>query len=69
MSYKFGLKIETLSFEPYRNGLINQSFVNVGKGNFLPKELDIYGGQRLAVGQRLPLRELWTEETHNPCIP
>lgn len=69
MSYEIGLKVETLSFEPHRNGLINQGFVNVGKGNFLSEELDIDGGQRLAVGQRPPLRELWTEETHNHCVP
>ena len=61
MSYE----VETLSFESYRNGLIDQGFVNVGKGNFLSKELDIDRGQRTAVWQGPPLRELWTEETYN----
>lgn len=47
-----------MTFESYCNDLVNQGFVNVGKSNFLSKELDIDGGQRCTVRQRLPLREL-----------
>lgn len=54
---------QTVSFSSYLDDLINPGFIEIDKGNFLAKELDIDRCQRTAVGLRPPLRELWKRET------
>lgn len=49
-------------FESYCNGLFNEGFVNVGKSNFLSKELDIERSQRCTDRPTLPLRKLWKQD-------
>lgn len=61
-----GTVVHKLEFEEYRNDLVNQALVNVGKSNFLSKELGIDRGQRCTVGERPPLRELWRKPTDSP---
>lgn len=57
------LRAEELKVESYCNGLIDQNFVNVSKGNFLTQELEVHRAKGLAGRQRPPMGQLWKKQT------